>query len=586
MRSELGRTAVLGCLFGLLSFLFGQPSAHADFVHPGVVFSIEDLNRMKVKRTIKPWKTGYADFCAQPQASLNYTMRGPFEVVGREPNVNRKEYESDILAVEYQAIQWYITRNPAYAENAIRILNAWTTTHKTWSGSTPRLAAGWNAINLCVGAEILRYTYPNWTQSTTDNVQRYLINVMWPMLGGVGNALPNLADANQGAMELRGAIGIAVFCNDRERFAASIDGFLNHPTAGIVNGTLPSGQFSDFGRDQTHAGEMLQDLALTAQTAWIQNVDLYGTLNNRLLTCMEYFTKYNLGEAVPFVPFGPGYSLYLAPSWDASKRGTQPDPTRKVSHWVASLELYTAAYPLRKSVSAPYTARYLSQLTPNRETFQFKKDEKPPRGYLPAPAIPPLPARLPAYAVPSLTGRDIGSVGLPGSVGYAHEAWTVSGSGSDIGGTSDSCHFAYRTLTGDGSITARVVAMGTTNSEVNSGIMMRKTLDADSPFALAFMRSADMGAAFITRTDTGGAAKIGQQHPNAGPLPYWLKIKRRGDLFIGYHSFDGLAWTPLRFKTIPMGQTIYVGLAVCSHQSAVSDTATFDHVTLNASKQP
>jgi hypothetical protein len=79
---------------------FGQaqqnhaPAERRGFVHPGVVFDLADLDRMKARLNTEPWKTLYANFASGPEAQLNYRMKGPCKVVGREPNLNRAEYES------------------------------------------------------------------------------------------------------------------------------------------------------------------------------------------------------------------------------------------------------------------------------------------------------------------------------------------------------------------------------------------------------------------------------------------------------------------------------------------------------------
>ena len=59
---------------------------------------------------------------------------------------------------------------------------------------------------------------------------------------------------------------------------------------------------------------------------------------------------------------------------------------------------------------------------------------------------------------PPWVSQDIGGPGLAGSAWAAGSVFTVKGSGDDIWGTSDSFHFAWRTMTGDGEIRARVTA--------------------------------------------------------------------------------------------------------------------------------
>ena len=52
---------------------------------------------------------------------------------------------------------------------------------------------------------------------------------------------------------------------------------------------------------------------------------------------------------------------------------------------------------------------------------------------------------------------DIGTVGLAGGSTYANGTFAVTGAGTTIGGTADSSHFVYQSLSGDGTIIARVV---------------------------------------------------------------------------------------------------------------------------------
>jgi hypothetical protein len=53
---------------------------------------------------------------------------------------------------------------------------------------------------------------------------------------------------------------------------------------------------------------------------------------------------------------------------------------------------------------------------------------------------------------------DVGSVGVAGSASYASGTFTVAGAGSEIGLSADAMNFAYQTMSGDGTIVARVVS--------------------------------------------------------------------------------------------------------------------------------
>ncbi|MBN2315915.1 MAG: LamG domain-containing protein, partial [Sedimentisphaerales bacterium] len=80
-----------------------------------------------------------------------------------------------------------------------------------------------------------------------------------------------------------------------------------------------------------------------------------------------------------------------------------------------------------------------------------------------------------AYDVSELS---IWFTGYAGSVGSFVEApagtYTMTASGTDIWGTADEFHYAYKTLSGAGSITARVVSVQNTNDWAKAGVMIRE----------------------------------------------------------------------------------------------------------------
>ncbi len=66
-----------------------------------------------------------------------------------------------------------------------------------------------------------------------------------------------------------------------------------------------------------------------------------------------------------------------------------------------------------------------------------------------------------------------------------------------------SCHFAYRTMNGDGTIVARVASVEN-NPGPRPTVMIRETLNADSKHASALV--APSGIGFLWRTSTVGSS--------------------------------------------------------------------------------
>ncbi len=180
--------------------------------------------------------------------------------------------------------------------------------------------------------------------------------------------------------------------------------------------------------------------------------------------------------------------------------------------------------------------------------------------------------------------QDIGAVTTPGSTDYIAGAMAVHGTGSDIGSTADSFQFAYRSITGDCTIIARLACetLGTAASTLNDkvGLMFRETLNSNSKNVFVFLDSSSYKARLQTRSSAGGST-TGVDGPSDITLPKWFKLQRTGNTFTGYVSSNGQSWTIVSSSTVTMNSTIYVGMAVCSRDQLQLNTSTFDNVTVN-----
>jgi len=185
--------------------------------------------------------------------------------------------------------------------------------------------------------------------------------------------------------------------------------------------------------------------------------------------------------------------------------------------------------------------------------------------------------------------------GYPGSVGSFVEApvgtFTMTASGADIwlvnGVEADEFHFAYKTLTGVGSIQAQVLSVDNTNDWAKAGVMIRETLDPDSAHAFMCV-TPTQGVSFQRRPGTGATSTSANSTTNAEVAPYWVKIERDiAGNFTGSSSTNGSVWTPLDIpENIAMGSSVYIGLAVTSHDTALTCQAVFSNVTTTGSVSP
>ena len=108
-------------------------------------------------------------------------------------------------------------------------------------------------------------------------------------------------------------------------------------------------------------------------------------------------------------------------------------------------------------------------------------------------------------------------------------AMTMSAWGTDIYNTADQCRFAYKSLTGNGTIIARVDNIGNSDPWAKGGVMIRESLDAGSRFAIVFASSGN-GVRFQARALTDNAATsdtpVATAEQIALQTPVWVKLER------------------------------------------------------------
>ena len=161
--------------------------------------------------------------------------------------------------------------------------------------------------------------------------------------------------------------------------------------------------------------------------------------------------------------------------------------------------------------------------------------------------------------------RDIGGPTPQGSTRVSGGTWTVAGGGDNVWGTADEFHFAYRAMSGDVDISARVASFDTANEWSKAGVMIRDGLTANARNAFALLVP-EAGAALQRRTATGGSTT--RTDSGSGFAPGWVRLVRLGSRFTAYRSTDGRSWTTIASTTISMPVTVYVGLAVTSRDPA------------------
>jgi regulation of enolase protein 1 (concanavalin A-like superfamily) len=162
---------------------------------------------------------------------------------------------------------------------------------------------------------------------------------------------------------------------------------------------------------------------------------------------------------------------------------------------------------------------------------------------------------------------------------------TMSAQGADIYGSADEFTFAYKQLTGNGSITVRVDSVEYTDVWSKAGVMIRDGLDAGAKNALAYV-TPDGRVGWQFRRVAADVTDSTRSEPNTITIPHWVRLTRDGTTITAAHSSDGVTWEPMveaasptepSSLIIPMNATVYVGMALTSHVSGVGCTAQFSN---------
>jgi hypothetical protein len=181
-------------------------------------------------------------------------------------------------------------------------------------------------------------------------------------------------------------------------------------------------------------------------------------------------------------------------------------------------------------------------------------------------------------------GADTLSLWFRGSAATAfvdngNNAYTISASGTDIWNNGDQFHFAYKSLSGNGSITMRVDSLVNTNVWAKAGPMIRETLDPGSKHAMMAVTPGNSCTAQYRNAAAGASASTNWTGTAVTP-PYWARVTRTGSVFKLESSPDGKTWTALGADvTITMATNVYLGIAVTSHDATLTTTAEISNVS-------
>ena len=101
--------------------------------------------------------------------------------------------------------------------------------------------------------------------------------------------------------------------------------------------------------------------------------------------------------------------------------------------------------------------------------------------------------------------------------------------------------------------------------------------------------------AFRWRNREMGITRSMSLYANSITLPHWVRLTRKGNQFTAQHSRDGVQWEGLADYQnpnkpssieIPMNETVYIGLAISSHNTSRTAEARLSNVRLTGFVTP
>ncbi|WP_404310089.1 alginate lyase family protein [Neorhodopirellula lusitana] len=340
--------------------------ALGQFAHPGVAHSLESIAfaRGNVEAGEQPWLSAWEGVSNSRYASLEYQARpssrverGPYN----NPDIGSSEFSDDAKAAYYHSLCWAFSGEEAHAVKAAEVINAWSGTLRSVGNHDARLLIGMSGYHFCVAAELLKHTWDQWPEDEQSRFESMLRDIWYPVI----EDFHPTANGNWDASMLQVMIAMAVFLDDQKMFDKATDYYLSGNGNGAIGKYfMESGQCQESGRDQAHTQMGLEFLANTCETAWIQGVDLYGALDNRLLKGFEYTAKYNLGFDVPYQPYRSVEGRYFYETLSRDSRGRlRPMYERVLNH-----------YQNRQGLKATYTEQAALKLRMNQPEGRVDRD--------------------------------------------------------------------------------------------------------------------------------------------------------------------------------------------------------------------
>ncbi|KAJ5692016.1 chondroitin AC/alginate lyase [Penicillium macrosclerotiorum] len=300
----------------------------STWVHPGVMISQDQVDyfKAKVAASSSPWLAAYDQLLDQTGvADATYTPSPvPTVVCGSysNPDVGCSAEREDSLAAYGNALAWIVSEEQSYADRAIDIMKAWSSTVKSHNDSNAPLQSGWVGSVWARTGELIRYSDAGWSNDAIQDFEEMLRTAYMPFV--IGGSTYN---GNWELVMTEAAMFMGVFLENSTAYDTAMALFKARVPAYIYmtsDGSLPvyprgisteaalisywegqstfeaSGMAQETCRDLEHTGYGLASIAHVSEMSRIQGTDLYQTsIGTRLQAALEFHTQISEGVDVP-----------------------------------------------------------------------------------------------------------------------------------------------------------------------------------------------------------------------------------------------------------------------------------------------
>jgi len=178
---------------------------------------------------------------------------------------------------------------------------------------------------------------------------------------------------------------------------------------------------------------------------------------------------------------------------------------------------------------------------------------------------------------------DVGVLKQPGKLVYdpGQQTYTITASGENVWFDKDNFHFVWMKVSGDGYFEADVKFLGKgMNPHRKALLMARPSLDPDSRYVDIALHGNGMTA--LQFRDEKAAMTREVQATLWSPKR--ARIEKHGDYFTMWLAGDdGEFHLAASSPRLPLGDSFYVGLGMCSHEKDLVETAVFSNVKISES---